>query len=353
MKVLVTGAAGRVGANVVKRLCDAGADVRALVLPGDAHVGKLSGFAGLEIVEGDLADQRAVDRACDGVTHVIHLAAQMVRGDTPVDRFYDVNTLSTLRLLEAVRDATPRVERFVLASTDATFRPGDAPPVPLTESAPQRPVNHYGLSKLLGETILRNRAIEYGIPHVIVRFATVVSPEEAPELFRLGFLRGWVATQAASGKESSVWPLLADRDLTAVIDAAAGEAPPETATAFVGPEGPWRLSVMDVRDAADGVYRALTAPGAVGRSFNLAAAEPVSWDDAAAAIAEIFGVGRLTVDMPMTWRLEISIDAAREHLGYEPVYSYRDMLHSAEDAGVIRADEGDDGVYAKLTGRGA
>lgn len=143
MKVLATGAAGRVGANVSQRLFAAGVDLRALVLPGDPHAAKLDAFPQIDVVESDVSDSAAASGAVRGMTHVAHLAAQMVRSDTEVGRLYDVNALSTLRLLEAVR-ATGDVERFVLASTDATFRPGDHPPVPLTDDAPHDPVSHYG-----------------------------------------------------------------------------------------------------------------------------------------------------------------------------------------------------------------
>ncbi|MEN3282252.1 MAG: hypothetical protein V7607_3392 [Solirubrobacteraceae bacterium] len=353
MKVLVTGAAGRVGANVIQRLVASGAGVRALVMPGDPLAGKLDAFADVDVVHGDLTDPAALRAACGGVTHVIHLAAQMVRGETEVGHYYDVNAVSTLRLLEAARELGAGLERFVLASTDATFRPGDAPPVPLTEDAPQRPVNHYGTSKLLGEVILRHRGAELGIPWTIVRFATVLSPDQADRLFRLKFQRGWAATQRAQGKESTVWPLLhGDDDVVALIDAAAGDVTPDAAVALVGPDGSWRLSAVDVRDAAQGVLRALSEPGAVGRSFNLAAAEPIAHTDAAVLIAARFGVPRLAIEVPMTWRLEIAIDAAREHLGYDPRYAYADTLDARQDdADFVPADEGADSVFAKMSGR--
>lgn len=349
MKVLVTGAAGRVGANVVRRLLGSGADVRALVMPGDPHAAKLDALSGTEVVVGDLRDSETVRMACRGVTHVVHLAAQMIRGSTPVDEFYDVNALSTLRLVEAARDTG--VQRFVLASTDATLRPGDTPPVPLTEDAPQWPANHYGLSKLLSETILRNRAGEYGIPYAIVRFATVLSPEEAGRIFRLSFLRGWAATQHAAGMESTVWPLLADEAMVRRLDAAESDLGRDPAVVLTGPDGPWQMSVVDVRDAAQGVHLAVTQPGAARRSFNIAAAEPTSFADGAAAVSEHYAVPKITVEMPTTWRLHIGIDAACEHLGYRPVHDYRSTLTSTDADDYVPAAEGDEGVYARLSGQ--
>lgn len=356
MRVLVTGAAGRVGANVVSRLVADGITVRALVLPSDPHAQKLAAFPRVEVVEGDLRDQQSVDRACVGVTHVVHLAASMILGDMPVDEFYDINAFSTLRLLEGALRNGAELERFVLASTDSTYRPADPPATPLTEDVPQVPADYYGTSKLLGEIILRNRAEQYDIPYAIVRFGTVLSPDEADTIYRLGFLRGWVATQQQQGRSSTLWPLFDGQpDLTTVIDEAAADAPDDTATGFVGPDGPWTLSAVDVRDAAQGVHRALTAPGAVGRAFNIAAALPMSSDESATTVADLYGVPKLLVRLPFTWRMELSIDAARRHLGYEPEYDYRSTLLAARsDAdSFIPAAEGNTGVLAGLSGGNA
>ncbi|MEU3274242.1 NAD(P)-dependent oxidoreductase [Saccharomonospora sp. NPDC006951] len=360
MKVLVTGATGRVGANVVKRLAVSGVAVRAMVTPGDAKKAKIEDLPNVELAEADLRDQNSVSRACRGVTHVVHLAAQMVLGGMPVDRFYDINSLGTLRLLEGVLADSDRFERFVLASTDSTYRPGKPPKLPLTEDVEQVPTDYYGTSKLLGEIILRNRAVQFDIPFSIVRFGTVLSPEEADGIYRLGFLRGWLGTQQRQGRMSTLWPLFDDRaDLVEIFDAAVGDAPDAAAVSLTGPEGPWTLSVVDVRDAAQGVCRALTEPGAVGHTFNIAAAAPTRSDEGADAVAKIHGVPKYSVRLPFTWRLEISVDAARDRIGYKPAYDYaatlsagiRPVVGESDPDGYIPAAEGDAGVFAKLSGK--
>ncbi|RBM13587.1 hypothetical protein DI005_30530 [Prauserella sp. PE36] len=330
MRVLVTGASGRVGANMVRRLLAEGYGVRAMVMPGDPHAGKLDRFAEVQIVEADLADQAAIDSACKDVSHVVHLAAQLVRGATPVDRFFDVNAFGTLRLLEGVVHAGGDIERFVLVSSDGTYRPGAPPAVPLTESAPQEPADYYGTAKLLGEIILRNHAAQFDLPFSIVRFATVVSPEEAPNIFRAGFWRSILQWQSM-GKDSHLWPLFENQpDLAKLYEAAVRDVPADAAVGLTGPDGaPWTLSMVDVRDAVQGVYRAMTAPGALGHAFNIAAAEPTSHAEGASVVSKAFGVPKRMVEMPMTFRLELSIAAARQRLDYEPRYDYRAMVESA------------------------
>lgn len=327
MRVLVTGAAGRVGANMVRRLTAAGTDVKAMVMPGDPLRSKLAPFPDVEIVEADLGDQPAIDAACKNVTHVVHLAAQLIRGDTPVDRFFDVNAFGTLRLLEGVVKAGVPIERFVLASSDGTYRPGAPPTVPLTEDAPQEPADYYGTGKLLGELILRNHAAQYDIPFAITRFATVVSPEEAGDMFRLDFWRRVLSWQAL-GKDCHIWHLFdGQQNLVKILDAQAGAATDDTAVGLTGPDGtPWTLSMLDVRDAVDGLYLALTEPEAAGHAFNLAAAHPTPHDEGATAIADAYGVPKLMIEMPMAHHLELDIRRARTMLGFEPRYGFRETV---------------------------
>jgi nucleoside-diphosphate-sugar epimerase len=329
MRVLVTGAAGRVGSIMVRRLVAAGADVKAMVLPGDPLRSRLDPFPDVEVVEADLGDQTAIDLACKNVTHVLHLAAQLIRGDTPVDRFYDVNAFGTLRLLEGVVNAGGPIERFVLASSDGTYRPGAPPAVPLTEDSPQEPADYYGTGKLIGELVLRNHAAQYDIPFSITRFATVVSPEEAGDMFRLDFWRRVLSWQAL-GKDCHVWQLFDGQpNLVKIFDAQAGAAPGDTAVGLTGPDGiPWTLSMLDVRDAVDGLYLALTEPEAVGHAFNLAASRATPHDEAAAAIADAYSVPNLMIQLPMAHHLELDIRRARTMLGYEPRYDFTGMVRA-------------------------
>ena len=345
MRVLVTGAAGRVGTNMVKRLISEGSAVRAMVLPGDPMRSKLDAFPDVEVVEADLGDQAAIDAACRDVTHVVHLAAQLVRGDTPVDRFYDVNAFGTLRLLEGVVHAGAGLERFVLASSDGTYRPGRPPARPLREDSWQQPADYYGTSKLLGEVILRNHSAQFGIPFSIVRFATVISPEEAGTLFRLRFWRALLGWQRL-GKNSHLWPLFDGQpDLLALLNEQAGDADDQIAVGLRDQDlQPWTLSLLDVRDAVDGVHRALTEPGAVGHAFNLAAKEPTSHDEGASTIADLYDVPKMMVTMPTSHRLELSIDAAIGRLGYWPRHDFRstvsDGLSGADDFVAARSSSG-------------
>ncbi len=76
MKIMVTGATGRIGANLVMRLLEQGHAIRSFVYPGDAsRAGKLDASAGVETVWGDLRNLQDVRNAVAGVDVVYHLAA--------------------------------------------------------------------------------------------------------------------------------------------------------------------------------------------------------------------------------------------------------------------------------------
>lgn len=336
MRVLVTGATDAVGTKVVARLVNDGAQVRAMVPPDDPHGAEFGAVPSVERVEADLGDQAMIDDACRDITHVIHLAAQPVRGDTPVDRFYDVNAFGTLRLLEGVQRAGAVLERFVLASSGRTYRPARPPERPLREQSHQEPADYYGTSRLLAEVILRNHAAQFGVPFSIVRLATVITPEDAGSMFRLGFWREALDPHPP-GTDSHLWPSPdCEPGLLTLLNDQAGDSAPDTAVGLCDPDlQPWTLSVLDVRDAAEGVFRALTEPGAVGHVFNLAAIKPTAHDDGALAVSRAFGVPRLMVTMPMRHRLELSIDAAIARIGFYP----RNDFHSTLQDG-LRPDGG-------------
>lgn len=328
--VLVTGAAGRVGANVCRRLSASGRPVRAMIIPSDPLAVKLQGMPGVEIVEADLGDQAALNRAVEGCSAVIHLAAQLVRGTTPVDRFFDVNAFGTLRLLEAVVQAGGDFDRFVLASTDGTYRPGQPPERPLTEQSPQVPADYYGTSKLLGEIILRNAAAQYDLPFAIVRFATVLSPEESLTKFRYDFLMG-VLRRATLGRDTNIWHLFQGHsDMADVLRRSVDDPTSNPAVAVCGPDGsPWTVHMVDVRDVVQGVQLALTHPQALGKTYNIAGPTPTRFSDGAHAVASALNLPLHEICLPVDWHLEMDISLAHADLGYQPEWDFAATVTSA------------------------
>src|SRR3954465_13979291 len=98
MKTLLTGGSGHLGANLVRRLCADGLEVRCLVQPGVPHTG-LDGLP-VELVEGDLRDLPAMRRAVEGVERVWHTAAKISTLEGGEQELFDINVMGTRNLLQ-------------------------------------------------------------------------------------------------------------------------------------------------------------------------------------------------------------------------------------------------------------
>ena len=117
MRVLVLGATGQLGSNLVRALLDQGDQVRALVRAA-SKAGTLEGLP-LERVEGDLNNVESLYRACDGVEVVYHAAAYYPPYTVPVTTATNRGLSETRNVLEAVRHGS--VNRLVFASTLTTI----------------------------------------------------------------------------------------------------------------------------------------------------------------------------------------------------------------------------------------
>lgn len=146
MKILVTGATGKVGSRLTKRLAQRGDHVRALVR--DATRAASLREDRIELAEGDLLDVDSLAAAARGVDAVVHCAA-FFRGATS-EQAYAVNDLGTQHLASAARAAS--VKRFVFTSTGLVYGPKGGGLA--REDDPCAPVDAYPVSKLAAERFL-------------------------------------------------------------------------------------------------------------------------------------------------------------------------------------------------------
>lgn len=144
--ILVTGATGKVGSRLVKRLARRGHHLRALVRDAARAVDLLGDH--VELVEGDLLDAASLDAAVRGVDAIVHCAA-FFRGATP-EQAHAVNELGTRQLADAARAAS--VGRFVFISTGLVYGPTGGEQA--REDDACAPVDAYPLSKLAAERML-------------------------------------------------------------------------------------------------------------------------------------------------------------------------------------------------------
>lgn len=173
VRVLVTGACGFIGTNLVGTLLERGAKVVALDLPS-ADWNRLSDV--VERVEADILDADGLRGAVAAVPPcaiVYHLAARTdLDGRTPLD--YALNTTGTENLINAVADAGP-VQRFVHYSTQLVAGLFNEKRF-IDESEPYRTNTPYGESKIESERIVSRVCPERGLAYTIVRPTSVYGP---------------------------------------------------------------------------------------------------------------------------------------------------------------------------------
>jgi len=180
MSWLVTGGAGYIGSHVVRALADAGMPV---VIIDDLSTGLERFVPGsVPLVRGTLLDAGLVARtlAEHDVTGVIHVAGFKYAG-VSVQRplhTYEQNISAMVTLLKAMDDAG--VDKLVFSSSAATYGTPDVDLV--TEQTPTAPESPYGVSKLVGEWMIRDAARASGLRHTSLRYFNVVG-SGSDELF--------------------------------------------------------------------------------------------------------------------------------------------------------------------------
>ena len=175
-RALVTGGAGCIGSELAAALLARGDEV--VVLDDFSsgrpeHIAALRGDPRFTLVEADLLDPGAVERAAAGASMVWHLAANpdvKFRAGSRTDIDLRQNTVGTFTVLEAMRRA--RVPRIVFASTSAVY--GISERQPISEDSPCRPISLYGASKLACEGLLSAYCHLFAIEVRILRLANIV-----------------------------------------------------------------------------------------------------------------------------------------------------------------------------------
>src|SRR4051794_14477498 len=159
------------GAHLTRLLVEKGHQVRAYVLPDDPNNQAIEG-PGVEIVPGRLEEASAVADAVEGVDAIVALGGALTSRLASDQQFFDVNLGGTFNLLQAARFRTPRITRFIYASSDAVYwSPFASAPsfLPIGETHTRQPGTIYGATKYAPEEMSLTFWRAYGIPSTIVR----------------------------------------------------------------------------------------------------------------------------------------------------------------------------------------
>ena len=173
--ILVTGGAGYIGSHAVLALLDAGWTVSVIDNLVTGFRWAVDGRARFH--QGDIADEALVAGiiADDGIGAVLHFAGSVVVPESVSDplKYYRNNTANSRSLIEsAVKGG---VRHFIFSSTAATY--GIPEEIPVREDMPTRPINPYGMSKLMTEAMLADVAAAYPMNYCALRYFNVAGAD--------------------------------------------------------------------------------------------------------------------------------------------------------------------------------
>lgn len=302
-RVLVTGGAGVLGANLCIALAERGAKVTAVdafLFGGGAHVANLDG-ADVELVRADI---REVDMRplCEGRNVIFNLAAQTshMGGQSDPLADIDVNAVAQVKLIAAAREAA--AEAVVVHASTRQFY-GRPLYLPVDEKHPVAPPDANGVSKFAGEQywMLENRV--RGRPVASLRLTNCYGPRLRIRDARQTFLANWMR-EVLRGNAFEVWGGEQLRDLTFVDD------------------------------VTEAFLLAAAEPRCHGRIFNVGGAPPVALAALAKMLVEVAGNGaRYVVKNFPEDRAKIDIgsyyaddSAFRDATGWTPVTDVRTGL---------------------------
>lgn len=274
MKILVTGATGKVGSRLVPRLIAKGFDIRVLVR--DASKAPV----GTEIAVGDLFDAASLGPAVAGIDAVIHLAA-LFRTFTDNEGIIKTNHDGTIALADAAVAAG--VKRFVFTSTSNVYSPGYGHPAKEDDILNSNDPRAYSASKIAAEKELLQRDMDVRI----LRLAFVYGDEDPHIEEILPLLKKW---NRHSG---------------------------------------WRMQMVHHLDVAQGIQLLLQSEGLNKQIYNIADDAPVSLYELADSFgkaSEIFDEQQGPLNGPFEGIMDIS---KLRNIGYRPLvpsyYIARDL----------------------------
>jgi nucleoside-diphosphate-sugar epimerase len=309
MRLLVTGATGKVGQALIARLLSDAqweeAEIRAL-----CHNRSVEESDRVSIVRGSIAERAVVEEAMTGVTHVIHLATCK---ETPED-VMDVTVKGLFWLLEAARES-PTFRQFVLIGGDAAIGHFHYRlPLPATEEVPHQAYpGCYALSKVLEEVMLQQYCLQYDFNGCCLRAPWIMEKDDFR--FTLSF-----------GKDvfgAPVWRELVGEDRAEEYRCSG------TVPCLHDADGrPLKRNFVHVNDLVEAILAALDQPRARGELFNICMNRPVDYGEVAGYLAETRALPSVCIDSGYhsNW---MDNAKARALLDWEPQYDLPRLIEEA------------------------
>jgi UDP-glucose 4-epimerase len=206
-KVLITGGLGFIGSNLAITLIDYGAMVTVIDATIKNHGANLFNIDpiknSLKVINFDLRNSTGLGRAIKGFDFIFHLAGQVSHSRSMVDPSEDMelNTLSTINLLEACRKNNPEV-RLIFTSTRQVY--GVQKILPVKESQPLIPSDINGINKLTAELYHNLYTEVYNLKSITFRLTNTYGPRQQIKNNEQGFI-GIFIRNALKGETINIY----------------------------------------------------------------------------------------------------------------------------------------------------
>ena len=250
MKVLITGGGGFIGNAVKEILLNNGHNVRLL----DINLREKNDRSDVENIQGSILDKYIVSEAVKGCDAVIHLAAMLGvrKTDTLRLQCLNINIEGSVNIMEAC--VKERVNRIIFSSSSEVY--GESNHEFISEDTPIQPKSVYAVTKIAAEEYLKAYAKNYDLDYSIVRFFNVYGCGQVAEFVLPRFVH------------------MVQNNLSPIVYGS----------------GEQIRSFCFMKDAAQGVYKALTNKNAINQVFNIGNNfEPISIKELAKVVINLSG----------------------------------------------------------------
>ena len=305
MRLLVTGGAGFIGSNFVRRVFDGTlSGIKSVVVLDKLtysgvleNLNYLSGTPGFEFVRGDICDSKLVNALVESVDMVVNFAAEshVDRSIEDASEFVKTNVLGVQVLLDAINGDKKR-KRFLQVSTDEVY--GSIESGSWDEEFPLRPNSPYSASKAGGELMARAYGVTHGMDVVTTRCSNNYGPYHFPEkmipLFITNLLQGKKVPLYGKGGNVRDW--------------------------------------LHVDDHCQGIYLALIN-GKPNEVYNIGGGTELSNLELTHMIANTLGAGETSIEYVQDrkghdLRYSINCEKIERELGYQPRVKFQEGLAS-------------------------